>query len=222
MEGDLSSYLLNNFTKMPKDLVFYVLGKLSTKDVLNLCSVNKDLHDFCQKYNVLVTEAKKYVEQRAPLSEPLDNIFKQANAIKRGQSTYYTLGWSRNNGGFNIPEVYMGDLPHGSWKFTKYFTIRGSPPPTDTEVYIFGVQSTADYDVDANPRVIAYRSLEDLKKDETDDMGLRDAIDEGFIAETYEEAIALLVDRQWNELNEEEIDLTNPVYNWFIYKILLP
>lgn len=223
MEGDLKSYLLQNFTRMPKDVALLILNKLSTKDVLSLCSVNQDLHEFCTKYNVLVQQAKAYISKKAPLSEPLDDVFKQANAIKRGQSTYYSLGLTRQDSIF-WPQTFMGDIPSGmNFTIRKYFTIRGSPPPTGTKIFLLGVQSSADYDVDRNPRCVAYQSIKDIKEDEGDPQELKSAIEEGFLEQTYEEAIDLLANRFMYQLGGGEIDETDLLYrNWFIYEVELP
>lgn len=222
MEGDLSSYLLQNFTKMPKDVALLILNKLSTKEVLNICSVNKELHDFCTKYNVLIQQAKAYIAKKAPLSEPLDDVFKQANAIKRGQATYYTLGLKMEMG-ILWPHTFMGDIPPGmNFTITKYFTIKGSPPPTGTKIFLLGIQSESDYDEDQNPRCTAYQSIEDIKKDEGDPQGLKDAIDESYIEQSYEEAIDLLAVSFMNQLQGEEVDRGEPLYIWFIYEVELP
>lgn len=222
MEGDLSSYLLQNFSRMPKDVALLILNKLSTREVLNICSVNKDLHDFCNKYNVLIQQAKSYIAKKAPLSEPLDDVFKQANAIKRGQATYYTLGL-KMEADILWPQVFMGDIPPGmNFTVTKYFTIRGSPPPTGTKIFILGVQSGTDYDEDRHPRCTAYQSIEDIKKDEGDPQGLRDAVDEDYVEQSYEEAVDLLASSFMNQLQGEELDRGDPLYNWFIYQVELP
>jgi hypothetical protein len=219
---NLKSYLLANFTRMPKDLALLILNKLSTREIINLCSVNKDLHDFCQERNVLVSQARQYIAKMAPLGEPLDDIFKQANAIRRGQMTYYTLTWTKTQP-FSNPEVHMGDPSDGMYIKTKYFTIRGSPPPTGTKIWIIGYDN-GNGEFDSQPRAQAYSTLKDLENDRSahHQNDLMDAIDDGYIIEDYEEAIALLAKRFENELAGKKKNWKYDLYKWFIYEVELP
>ena len=109
---------MNNdtFTKM-------VVDNLSTKDAVNLCTTNKQLHDKCNKLKIY----DKLLERDSPLSLPNYNSLDQLKLIDAGFSSWYGLDYTGTVSYFNG----LGDR-------NRLFAIKGLPPPSGTKVYIIG------------------------------------------------------------------------------------
>lgn len=155
-------FILGNFSILPKDIILLLISTLPPQSALDLCVSNADFNQFCNKYKILENNARKYILEEAPLGEPLDTIFKQADAIKRGQTTYYTLNWDVYTN--TKPQVVMGKVDQTEYfiSVTRYFLIKGSPPPKGTKVYVFGMYD--DEEEHWNQEAYVYMSLEDIIK----------------------------------------------------------
>lgn len=160
---EVKRFLIGNFNTLPKDVVLILIQGLPAKETLDLCTLSLDFNKFCKKNKILENKARKYVLENAPLSEPLDNIIKQANAIKRGQTTYYTLNWDELTLE-SEPVVIMG--PPNYFVLHRYFLIKGSPPPRGTKIYVFGMYDVNDDNINVEGH--AFVSLEDIIKSKND------------------------------------------------------
>ena len=155
-------FLLGNFSILPKDIILLLINSLPPQSALDLCVSSADFKGFCSKYKVLENNARKYVLEEAPLGEPLDTIFKQADAIKRGQTTYYTVNWISVMADTK-PLVLMGKSErYRNITITRHFLIKGSPPPEGTKVYVFGMYD--DVEEHWNQEGYVYTTLDDIIK----------------------------------------------------------
>ncbi len=130
-DQQMIEYVTTNFHTLPKDILLKLLGMMSTKDVIALCSTERGLRRECERIGAY----KRVLEREAPLAEANYGPIEQIHLIDRGFSTLYSADLNVNkltNVKFGFPYYYT-DVDRA------IFEIRGMPPARGTKVWIAGV-----------------------------------------------------------------------------------
>lgn len=215
MEGinteQVKRYLLANFSVLPKDVILLLIQSLPAKETLDLCTISKDFNGFCKQYKVLENKARQYILENAPLSEPLDNIIKQANAVARGQTTVYTYDFPNRTIKMGLEQSISSDFD------SIIFQIKGSPPKKGTKLWLFG--SISGINATFIELGLVYLSLNDLKQDLLNDNNRENGTMDSFF-DTYLDNVqnkAPLIDRLVNDLARNGM-----LDDYILHEITLP
>lgn len=129
----LESYLLGNFEQMNSDIIGVILGQIDPLSALRLCQTSKKFYELCGKIKALDKKALEFVSREAPLSVPVRTPAENAELIKRGFKTIYTVRFEEAELFIPSQSVRFG-IPDDGFEFG--MEIVGLPPPKGTRVWI--------------------------------------------------------------------------------------
>jgi hypothetical protein len=109
-----------------------------------MCISSREFNELCGNKEILDKKALEYLQQNAPIAEPITSFVQQANRVQQGLRTYYYVIFRIIDAGFPKVEPIggirfgIGDVlvPREAGSRVVSFSIKGYPGKAGTRVHI--------------------------------------------------------------------------------------